>query len=349
MSALMLVTAAPGAMSFTDLLTGFSGDSTQPATQTAVGAAGFNFASTAGPDPEFTMDPTIVFGANGATFGSLYGGDNGRNYMRTNDSDYATVDFVAEITIDRQAAGGQEVFIGMGSGEIALFGVPDWSTLVSSTFVAPEDGSLTTWRSANDGNAWTSGPAIPLTGTHRVRMQFDSVARTMTYSIDLDYAGGEFMVDATAPTTDLNHIDCPVGCGFPEMPISADFFAADGWPGEPSRIFFGGDDSTVFRDFSVTVSAPPGLAGDFNEDDKVDAADYVVWRKFNGTNTALPNDNGLGTPVGAAHFNLWRANFGDMGGGSGLSTGGVPEPTSLALMALASLACSIARSRRRTA
>ena len=64
----------------------------------------------------------------------------------------------------------------------------------------------------------------------------------------------------------------------------------------------------------MTVSAPPGLAGDFNEDNKVDAADYVVWRKNDGTNNGLPNDNGLGTPIGVAHFNLWRANFGEMAG-----------------------------------
>ena len=156
-SALMLGTVAPGATSFSNSLTGFTGDSTVPATQAAVAAAGFNFFSTEGLDAEFTMDPTIVFGPTGANFGSLYGGDNGRNYMRTNDSDYATVNFVAEITVESTATA-QQVFIGLGSGDTALFGVPDWSTLVSSTFVSPEEGSLTTWRSANDGNELISGP-----------------------------------------------------------------------------------------------------------------------------------------------------------------------------------------------
>ena len=49
----------------------------------------------------------------------------------------------------------------------------------------------------------------------------------------------------------------------------------------------------------------PGLPGDFNLDGKVDAADYVVWRKNGGT---------------LEEFNLWRAHFGDTlgsGGGSG--------------------------------
>src|SRR5207244_936788 len=28
------------------------------------------------------------------------------------------------------------------------------------------------------------------------------------------------------------------------------------------------------------------------------------------TTNPLPNDNGLGTPIGTAHYNLWRSNFG---------------------------------------
>jgi autotransporter-associated beta strand protein len=79
-----------------------------------------------------------------------------------------------------------------------------------------------------------------------------------------------------------------------------------------------------------------GLPGDFNSDGKVDAGDYVTWRKNDGTNNALANDNGLGTPVGLAHFNLWRANFGNPpGSGSGGGLGGasaVPEPAAVSLL-----------------
>jgi hypothetical protein len=99
------------------------------------------------------------------------------------------------------------------------------------------------------------------------------------------------------------------------------------------------------RSLEVTSPAPPGLPGDFNDDDKVDAADYVVWRKNNGGNTALPNDNGLGTPIGTAHFNLWRENFGEMvGAGSGV--GIVPEAGTFVTLVLGgALMCSI-RPRR---
>jgi hypothetical protein len=85
----------------------------------------------------------------------------------------------------------------------------------------------------------------------------------------------------------------------------------------------------------MEIIVPPGLAGDFNEDGKVDAADYVKWRK-DGANP-LPNDEGAANS--AARFALWKANFGEMampGGGSG-GTGAVPEPGCLvlALMAMA--------------
>jgi hypothetical protein len=83
----------------------------------------------------------------------------------------------------------------------------------------------------------------------------------------------------------------------------------------------------------VLVGPTVGLPGDFNSDGKVDAGDYVTWRKNDGTNNALANDNGLGTPVGANHYALWRANFGNPpGAGSGLSGAAVPEPGAAMLL-----------------
>ena len=55
----------------------------------------------------------------------------------------------------------------------------------------------------------------------------------------------------------------------------------------------------------------PGLPGDFNSDGKVNAGDYVTCAKTAAPTTALANDNGLGTPIGPDHYNLWRQNFGN--------------------------------------
>ena len=94
-------------------------------------------------------------------------------------------------------------------------------------------------------------------------------------------------------------------------------------------------------------TGPPSHTGDYNENGVVDAADYVVWRKAQGTTTALPNDDGIGGTVGVAHFNLLRANFGNAGSGAGTSSQSngavVPEPTSILMAILAVVPLFMAR------
>jgi hypothetical protein len=96
--------------------------------------------------------------------------------------------------------------------------------------------------------------------------------------------------------------------------------------------------------FVVTAPPPAGLDGDFNDDDKVDAADYINWRKLLGTNSTL---NGNGDETGAsanfvdqADYDMWQANFGDMAPGSGGGSRGgapIPEPATWALLLTFSL------------
>jgi hypothetical protein len=88
------------------------------------------------------------------------------------------------------------------------------------------------------------------------------------------------------------------------------------------------------------------VKGDFNNNGKVDAADYVLWRNNLGTSNALPNDNGLGTPISQSHYNLWRSNFNLPGSGDGALSGGeVPEPTTGMLALLGVAAFHILRRR----
>jgi hypothetical protein len=91
---------------------------------------------------------------------------------------------------------------------------------------------------------------------------------------------------------------------------------------------------------------PGGLAGDYNEDGVVNAADYVVWRNHDGTAFDLPNRNPLlSGNIGQSDYDFWVENFGNTGsGGAGLAT--VPEPTTLALLAGSWLFLFVTRSRR---
>ncbi len=69
-----------------------------------------------------------------------------------------------------------------------------------------------------------------------------------------------------------------------------------------------------------------GLAGDFNGDGTVNAADYVVWRK------------GLGTTYTQTDYDAWRAHFGQTAGSgagnNGFSSVAIPEPATLTLFVL---------------
>jgi hypothetical protein len=63
--------------------------------------------------------------------------------------------------------------------------------------------------------------------------------------------------------------------------------------------------------------------GDFNADGSVDGADYVVWRKSDGSQIG---------------FDQWRANFGRMFGAGSATNGSVPEPSAWALFLVGILA-----------
>lgn len=81
----------------------------------------------------------------------------------------------------------------------------------------------------------------------------------------------------------------------------------------------------------ATSTFKPLLAGDYNSNGVVDAADYVLWRNNLGSGNSLPNDDTAG--VGEDDYTRWRSHFGQASG-AGASEGeaAVPEPSALVLL-----------------
>ena len=74
------------------------------------------------------------------------------------------------------------------------------------------------------------------------------------------------------------------------------------------------------KSITLTLLGNVILAGDYNRDGIVDAADYTVWRRFeNQSVTAYSGADGDGDGlVDDDDFDLWKAHFGDVAAGSGV-------------------------------
>ncbi len=99
-----------------------------------------------------------------------------------------------------------------------------------------------------------------------------------------------------------------------------------GWNEANVAVFYTSPDYASFdgMDVAVSDSGGGGLAGDFNGDNIVNAADYTVWR------------NGLGSTYTPADYDVWKSHFGETTAGSGslAASGAVPEPASAMLLLL---------------
>jgi hypothetical protein len=93
------------------------------------------------------------------------------------------------------------------------------------------------------------------------------------------------------------------------------------------------DLETYLRSFVATAVQP--LAGDYNGNGVVDAADYTVWRDALGQhvlNFSGADGDGDGV-IDEGDYAVWKENFGATGG-SGAVAASVPEPSSLLLAVL---------------
>jgi hypothetical protein len=93
--------------------------------------------------------------------------------------------------------------------------------------------------------------------------------------------------------------------------------------------------SMALDPITIFLTGEIRLAGDYNADGIVDAADYVVWR------------DGLGTTFTQADYDVWRDHFGQTAGAgmAARSNATVPEPPTFVLFILAATGWSLRRGR----
>jgi hypothetical protein len=124
--------------------------------------------------------------------------------------------------------------------------------------------------------------------------------------------------------------------------------------GQDVQVFSPGGNwiASTNSDGTFTMTAiTGGVAGDYNGDGVVDAADYVVWRSAVAAGaTSLPNrGTGISGTVGTSDYTFWKAHFGaTSGSGSSVQGAAVPEPATLAMVLLGLMASGFGRKRRAT-
>jgi hypothetical protein len=181
-----------------------------------------------------------------------------------------------------------------------------------------------------------NGPPAWLIASVKTRAEVDS--GLANYYLQIGQRGMNHSFNNVIETTSATSVIFGIG-SVPEYNADAD-----------REKTFGNDSA------DVTLKAIRRMAGDYRVDGKVDARDYVIWRKKfaepSWTYSPLPDGDGNGI-VNALDLEAWKVTYGNMnmgGGGGGNASASVPEPTSGLLFVIGYfwIACGRGQRRRRT-
>jgi hypothetical protein len=171
------------------------------------------------------------------------------------------------------------------------------------------------------------------------------------YSVDADslISGTYIDVDALDFNTPDNVTPGPKN-GNMAHTIILPFAVTPADPIQPERVFYirwrplliagtNTNDGLAIDDFIIGAVYAPGLAGDYNNNGVVDAADYTVWRDHLNAPFNMANDITPGTVI-QQDLQEWKDRFGK----NSVSFGaGAPEPATWLLLGSSSIALVLKR------
>jgi hypothetical protein len=127
----------------------------------------------------------------------------------------------------------------------------------------------------------------------------------------------------TFATVDLTQLETPADSGTNIMLGEYDPTSNIGSDPNFAQLQF-----TLIDNVRVEALAPPAEDADFDNDNDVDGADFLIWQRGNGTATGATNAQGNANSDGAvngADLAIWKTKFGAP------AVGAVPEPSSLVI------------------
>jgi hypothetical protein len=84
--------------------------------------------------------------------------------------------------------------------------------------------------------------------------------------------------------------------------------------------------------FGRTAPVPVGVAGDYNQNGVVDAADYSVWRDTLGSTSDLRADGSGNGIIDVTDYAVWKTHFGQTFPGSGAGSGSTADSVATAAL-----------------
>ena len=304
-------------------------------------------------------------GSNGTYFQITASGDANSsltgpyNNMRTNQTDTKAIGVGLKPTTSTTTAGlrsgtltvdNLDVTTGGGAGRGANDANDTFNvslTVLDHATPSFSPSSTVTSLNYNFGNVAIGDPApafsfdvynLLATAGYTAIMDFDSVTPSgnssafstnfATFAGSLQLAGGAFQTFMTSfNTSAIGTFTANYTLGFSDENIAG----------------------ALNKSITLSLSGIMRLAGDYNGDLKVDAADYTTWRDMVGQSVAAyssADGDGNGA-INELDYDVWRRHFGQSasGSGAGLGSANVPEPAAflLALFVASLVSCGRAR------